>query len=469
MTLSFTINGTTVTPVISARTVSAAGADTGEAEVTVVDSSTNRGFSPGDPMTISWDAGPTFTGEVIGRPSRSNGRLTYRGAGGTLPLKHINVYRTVFDEDSGTVVSQLINKESKVLSKTNVHVGDDPSNWDSIAPIAEPYDGGRAGLYESGTDLLFIGCRSGHSDELRTTYSSVPTAALEDGFLELDTRIISPLVAEWSLIVELQDGSGTSYRWTADLEQGPQRYTLSVEDAEPEDSGLDNNELRYRFVPDAVVATPTGFLIDDARTVPFRLSDRGSSIDAANVETTDRKIFRRFDGSLGSAIDTLATEDQASWWVQNDSVAYQPGVASKDTTQEIIDGSTAVVAVDADRDFESVRNEILVQGDSGIESIARSTQSIEQYGRKRSEKVSDPQLVRDAEAEDRAEGELDDQAFDDAAVTFTIANLDFAGVQDGQRIDVTWPDEDISGTRDVLAVEARSDGTVDVTVADTTV
>jgi len=470
MTLTLDIAGSTITPVIDARTVSAEGLDTGEATVTVRNTATNRSVSPGDEVTIDWDAGPQWNGELVELQKEPGERLTYVAEGEALPLKHEQVYRVFYEADSGDVVTDLVTESVEELPLTEIHSGDDPSNWASIAPVAEPYSGGRAGLYDFGTDLLFLGCRANHESELRTTYSSVPTDAIEDGFFELETRIIAPFVAEWDLTVELKTSGGDSYRWQPELQEGANTYVLVAEDADPQDSGLSGGELRYRFQPNGVVAQNTGFFLDHAATVPFRTSARSTDLDANDVPTTGRTITRRFDESVGEAIDTLATEDQAAWYIDNNTVTYEPGTPPTDTSvPTITEGATPVVNTTEDRDFESIVNEIVVAGGEGVEHVARDQGSISQYNRKRPDRVGDPQLRTESGAEARADGELADRAYDDAAVTFDIADLSYAGLTAGQRVDIDYSSVDITSERQVLAVEATLNGICSVTVEDTTV
>jgi len=470
MTLTLNVDNTTITPVIDARTVSVAGRDTGEAKIVVRDTSTTRDVSPGDPVEVTWDAGPTWAGELVKQEVAPGGRLTYVAFGSALDLKHEQAYRVFYEADSGHVVRDLVTETTEDLPRTEIHSGDDPGNWESIAPVAEPYSGGRAGLYDFGTDLLFLGCRAGHDTELRTTYDSVGSDPIEDGFFDLETRIIAPFVAEWELLIELRTPDGDSYRWSPTLREGANTYVLTAEDAEPEDSGLSRGALRYRFRPNGVVAQSTGFMLDNAATVPFRTSSRSIDIDAAGVETTGRTITRRFDQSVADAIDTLAIEDEAALYIEDGSVQFEPGTPDVDTSVATIEaGATPVVEVQETRDFESVVNEIVVTGGEGVEHVARDQGSINAYGRKRPDKVGDPQLRDTDAAEARADGELAERAFKDAVVTFGIADLSYARLTAGKHVDVDYSSADVVGERKVVAVEARHNGIVNVSVADTTV
>ena len=456
-----TIGGVQPSKVISVVADQKPDSDLGEAVVTMVDTATNRSaFGPGDAVAIDWGSGIQWDGEVVGQPSQSNGRLRYRALGELLPFKHEQAYRVFYNTESSEAVKQLATERTEQLNAVQIHAGDDPGNWTSIAPIAEPYAGDRAGLYDYGTDLLVLGARGGHSGELRTTYDDVPTDAVVDGLFELRTRVVVPATVAnyWSLLVEFRDDAGTRYRWDVALDPGSTTYTLAAGDAEPADSGLATNELRYRLFPNGVVAQLTAIGIDHAETIPFATSARSNPPSTSGVESTGRPITRRIDGSVGAAIEELATEDGATWGLDGNTLRYEPGGPSS-VSVLAIDSSTPIRSVEVDRDYESVRNVVQVVGDDGVEILEREQASVDFYGPARAETVNDPSIKTETAARARARGILDERAWNDASVSFAIPDLSFAQLSPGDRLPVTYQPEGLNGTYRVERVAVQPDGT----------
>jgi len=442
------------------------GTTTGQAAITVVDTAFNRDFAPEDTIEINFDAGVSWTGEVTKKQSRSSGRLTISGQGDLLDFKHGQAFRVFYETESSEAVRQLVTEETEQLPETLIHTGDDPSNWESAAPVAEPYAGGRAGLYDFGTDMLFLGAREGRGAEIRTTYTSVSTEAIEDGFFEFNTRLITTdLASIWDLTIELRTPSGTSYRWEPDIKQGAATYELPAEDATAEDSGLNDGELRYRLTPSGTTAGPVGLFIDHASTIPFRTSPRSTAPTIDTIASSGRDITRRVDGAIGRAVEEFATEDNAGWTLNQSGFSYLPGEdLQTDSTLSIDRNSTPLVNVDAPRDFESVRNVVVVTGAQGIE-VQRSNQaSIDFYGRTRPESLSDPAIQTVDEAEERGDGFLEEEAWNDALVSYEIADLSYAQLNAAETVPVTDPDEGLDGEYEIDEIEVSTSGTVTVTV-----
>lgn len=466
---SVSISGIQPESVLDVSTGSNSGDQLDEASIVVRDTATNRQFRPGDDVEIDFGTGLKWTGSVSGRPAVSNGRLTYKALGKLLPLKHEQAFRVFYQEDSATVVEKLATEQTEQLPKVLVHTGDDPSQWRSRAPVAEPYKGGRAGLYDFGSDMLFLGARAGRHAEIQTTFENVQSGAIADGFFELKTRLItSDISGLWSLVVELRTSSGESYRWTPTLRSGEHTYELAAEDATPTDSGLNDGELRYRFVPSGTTAEPFGVFLDHAATIPFRTEQRPNA-PTVDAENSRRTITRRVDGSVGRTIADIATEDSATWYLDDGTLVYRPGGSAESASLSIRQGEDPITNVDTDADYESIRNEVVVQGQDNIEVVVRDQASIDFYGpTPRPEPIVDPSLTSEADAERRGEGFLEDRAWNDAEITFTLADLSYVQLTTDTDVTVNYPPRGLDGTYTVADVDAKSNGEVDVTIVAST-
>lgn len=464
---SVTIGGLSPDRVVDVEAVSSAGTELGTATITAGDTQNNRSFQPGEDIQIDFGNGVSWEGAVTGQPTSSDGTVKITGHGNLLSFKHGQIYRVFYETESSEAVRSLVTEQTQQLAETLVHTGDDPANWTSSAPVAERYAGQRAGLYDYGTDLLFLGAREGYSGELRTTYESVPSDAIEDGFFDLNTRLITTdLAGIWSLVIELKTPGGDSYRWSPDIRQGAHTYQLKADEATNEDSGLDAGEMRYRLIAQGITAQPAGLFIDHAATIPFTTQSRTDPVTIDTIESSGREITRRFDSAIGRAVDELATEDDAGWKYDEDGFSYLPGDEIQSSSALSIErGTTPIVSVSADRDYESVRNEVVVQGGGTIEEVVRDQASIDYYGPlPRPEAIVDPSIQSAEEAIDRGEGFLDERAWNDAEITYTLGDLAYANISADTQLPVTDAEEGLDGTYTVGSVTVSSNGTVSITV-----
>lgn len=445
------------------------GAEAGDeldyCEVTVPnDSATRSAAAPSTSITLSESGVDTFVGEVSGRPSPQDDRLVINGLGKRRGLLHREAHQVLYDVRSSEAVKTLATEQAKALPKTPIHVGSDLTDWSFSAPVSQLYSGARAGLYDWGTDLVFVGARSGYAKPLTATYGNVTDRAIEDGIFELDTRLlINDAGNIFDLEVELVTPGGTTYVWEPEIPTtGFHTYRLKAEDATTDGQVSESGTLQYRFVPSGQLAQNTGIWIDSAHTIPFRRGAAPNAPSTGGVQQTDRRVTRRIDGPVAAVLSDLATEDQFDWWIESDDLHYQPDRGVERGLS--IDTSTPVIETDVDRDFESIRNEVTVIGAGDIEATVRDQSSIQFYGERITLQETDRTLQSEVEARARAEGILADRAFDDTLATFVIGDRSYRQLTAGQRVNVDWPRQDLSGTFEVDTLTI-DDSTVAVTIA----
>jgi len=139
---------------------------------------------------------------------------------------------------------------------------------------------------------------------------------------------------------------------------------------------------------------------------------------------------------------------------------YKPsGGASSGLTIDESDGSLNAVAYSIDRDFD-VRNQVTIQGKDDLRASFESTQSINFYNERapKEEPIDDPSIRTEEQAKRRARGFLEENAFDDGALSFTIANSDFRDVQPGQSMPVVWPSEGVDDIFVVSSIDTTTKG-----------
>jgi len=400
----------------------------------------------------------TWRGYVTAiRTGESSQRLLIDALETRLELKHRDLHQVFYDVRSSRAVELAATTQAQALDKTEIHTGDNLTEWTSNAPVFQLYNGTRAGLYNWGTDLVVVGARQGHTTALTATYHDVTAAAIEDGIFDLSTRIlVNDRGAGWDTEVELVTPDGTTYVWTPETPtSGFESLTLRAEDADPDAGQLDaTGALQYRFLPRAQLANNTAILIDNAHSKPFRRSDRPTALSTDGVQQTERRITRRVDVSAGRFIQDLAIEDQYEVWTDGNVLHYEPDNGAPPL--EISPSTTPVVSIDDERDYESIRNIVTVQGADDIEVTRKDQGSIAFYGpNPRPEVLIDKSIQSENEAAARAEGYLADHARDDASVSFTILDDSYADLQAEDQIPVDWPAINLSGTVSVADVTTQ--------------
>lgn len=454
---SITIGGSTPEQVLDVSTSDGRQSELGSCTIVLQDTATNRSVTePGDPISITRNAAPNFTGYVTSEPSNSNGRLIVKGIESRIELKHETVTQVFYEQTRADAIRQLVQYRARPLTRTTVHTGSNANAWHSDAPVAERYGGTRAGLYDWGTDLVFVGARSGFDGTLRLTYDDVSASAIRDGIYELRTGITANDPGGiWDLEVELVTLDGRTYVWQPDLQSGSREYRLAAEQAHPDGRCRDTGVLQYRFTSNGQIAQNWGAFVDSAHTFPFLLEDRPSNIDPSGVKDTEGTIRRRVDDPAAVVVDDFATEDEATWWTDaNDVLHYRPGTAPS-SGLSIEAGQTPVTSVDVERDYESIRNVVTVEYGNGETVTVDDPTSVGFYGPVPRREPLQPGLETEDEAIEHGEGYLSEHAWDDALATFAIADLDYASLRAGERIDVTWPAESLDGSYVVDSVDAE--------------
>jgi len=468
MSFTVTVDGTTVDGLFE---VSYEGADTdklGTAEVQVKNNAFNRAFEFGDEVIIQRDGSTEWTGYLEKKlPTGSrNLKLNLTARDKREELQFTEVHRPWFDTDSGQVVRDMVNSEVQPRSPVLVHTGDDLTDWNSTIPVFELADLPAVSFQNYGTDLLFCYWGEGASGSYSATYDGVPASAVNDAeILWFETRyLFNNAGAFFSAEVELRDGDGNSMVWDLPVPDGTEFQTarLPLEEATTTGAELSGSlELEYRIDIEGSLPEARAGVIDYGRTRPFGTSSRNTGVSTANVQTTDRDITRRFDASIFEAIAQLAVEDGAVSFVDEaDDVHYEP---SGDTgaPESITYSSTRVVKVEPNRDATGITNKVVVQGANDLQIPLKSSASISFYGVSARERpLVNKETQNKQELRDYGEGYLDEEAWNDTDVTFTIADSAYEDVQVGQSIFVDWTPEDLNGFFTVSEVRTDSAGRV---------
>jgi len=446
-----TINGTQLDGVRQVQATDNSSGTLGRAEIVVQDSPTVRSLtSPGATVTIP-QPGADWTGYVDGESVTGRWRtiraIEYRGELRASPL-----HTVFYDVPRSEGVTLAATTETEQRNLTPIHVGSSTTDWSFRAPVAELYAGTRAGLYNWGTDNIFLAAREGHSQTLTATYSNVTTDQIRDGIFSLQTRLlVNDRGAGWDTEIELVTPGGTTYLWEPTTPSTFRTLELPAEEATTDGQVSQTGTLQYRFSPRASLTAPTGIMIDNAHTIPFDRVNRDNDLTTNGVEATSDSIRRRVDVPVGQFLNVMATEADREWWVDDQDLQFTDSGGSQgleiSTDQPVFD-------VEDDRDYQAVRNVVEVQGADGVGVTVREPTSISFYGPvPRREPIVDKSIQSAAEARERGEGFLADNAFDDGSITFSILDERYQRLSAEDLIPVDWPRLDLNGIFTVDSVD----------------
>lgn len=472
------VNGSVLPDVVDISYGKDSGDTIGTAELTVANTPSNRAMiSSGDTVDIFESTSDGFdkkwSGEVITKPSNASRRgltLELEVESTAAQLEYAKVNRPFIELSTGDMIRQAVEKiRDPSVSEVFAYEGTTVSGWNGNAPDLSLI-GDDAGVISRGDDGLYAGLPESGTGEYAVEYTDLTSDAVPGRRIEkVETRLlINDTGGMFDGVVILVDDDGIRYEWDLDLvgAQEFKTYELAVEDADVT-SGAGDKRIRFEFTTDGTIPEERAFAIDYIKTVPFDLIDREIGV-TTNISDTDFVTTRRVDGSVLKMVDNFATEDGATAYVDKENVLnyLSDGDTSADVGISYYDPSLNVVDVSVDRDFD-VRNRVTVQGKDGIQASYEDTGSIQFYNTEapKEEPINDPSLRTREQLRRRARGFLNDKAWDDGALSFTIGNSEFLDVEPGQVMPVDWPPEDISGIFQVGSVNRTASGYANVSLS----
>lgn len=469
MSLRVYIGGEEVSGLIDVNTSGADAEELGTAEIQVTNTQENRDYGYGEEVVVERDGETDWTGYLEGKPSAGTRELKIEltARDKREALQYEEVHRPFYDRDSGTAIREAIEFETEPRNPTTIFNGSSTSGFDSSVPTFELADLPGQSLEERGWDLLYLHWAENAGGTYRVTYSGVPeTAAGDANLLWFDTRLMFNNVGGYfSVEVELRDHGGNNYVWNPEVPERPEfeTFRLKPEEADPDGQLTTDGTLQYRIDIDGYLSEPRAGLIDYARARVFGHSERDLGVDVSGVEETGRSIVRRVDGSILEFIQSLTVEEGATSFIDESDTLRFETAGDTNAPVEIVHGFTRVVDLDTDRNATNITNSVVAQGAGSLQREYQSSSSVEFYGvSRRQEPLVDKQIQRESELEDFAEGYLADEAWEDTAATFTVADPEFRNVRIGQAIFIDWPPANLQGTFIVSEVSSDSAGRIDI-------
>jgi hypothetical protein len=469
------IEGSPLTEVSHVNRINGDESELGKAAVEVANIPANRAVESGDDGRILRNGDEIFRGKVTKAPTKgqTGEQIEYTLKDKRVVLEYIESHRPYYQMDPGAIIREAINKQADVRSPVTVSVADNTSNWSTNIPEFGTIGSAPKQLYEFGSDALFAGWRGGSEGDYHLTYTNVPSSAIPgDGqIVRLTTRmLVNNRGSQVETEVDLRDNAGNNYIWQ------PERtlfnydsYEFLAENAETTatiGSKLQTDgAIQFRFNLKGELPEPRAVSIDHIETLPFALKSRTTSLSTNNVQNTGNTITRRLDESVLTTLKTFAVEEQyASWVDTNDDLHFEPA-GSIGSGNDIVRGTTSVTDAEFNRDYDEIVNKVTVQGAEEIQVTAVDNASVKFYGlSEREEQIVDSEIQTEAEAERRATGFLQENAWDDGAMSFEIADATYENVRVGQTIKVEWPPENINNDYVVSSVETDVNGFVTVNI-----
>lgn len=453
----------------------------GTARVIAANTQANRNIDYSQEAEVFRNGVSEYLGFVTKKPSlgSTSERLEFTIADQRVELRYIEAHRPFYQMDPGAILREGITETATVKSPVSIHRGSSTSDWSSDTPEFGLVSASAQQLQDEGSDVLGMGFPEGSTGTYEAIYSGVPSDAIPgDGqIIRLTTRMLANSFGDqFSVEVELNDNAGNTYVWPLErVDSNFKTYSFAAEDAQPSSTldgasvhGVDGT-LVYRVNLKGSLSENRAIALDYANTLPFDLNSRSTEVGVGAVEDVGTVITRRFDENLMEMLASLGEEfGHTSWVDDTDTLHFEPAGASN-APLNISYQNTPVFEVNVDRDSDQIVNRVTVQGGEGaggekILVTASDSASIEFYGlAPREQQVVDKNLQTQADARRKAEGFLAEHAWDDVALSFRIADRNYADTRVGQAITVTWPPEDITAeTYTVSSVEQHDDGSVTV-------
>jgi len=472
------VDGIQATQVIDISYADSYDGGIGKATVTVANTDANRTlFQPGSTVELvrQSDGETVWSGEVNGKPSNTSKRnlkLDVEVEAKSGALEYINVDRPFIEMTNAEVLRESVEKERDPEVTTEfVHKGSSVSGWSSNGVDLE-LSNTPTELHKFGFDVIYVGVETNTEDPVFAEYDFDPSLIPERRFFRLDSRIIvNNQGGVFDLRISITDEGGIRYEWEPDTTGVSEfdLYELPVEDATVT-TGHTPGKLRYEVIPNGTVPENRAFAIDHAKAVRFRLLDRDVGV-TTDIEDTSFTTTRRLSASVLELVDRFATEDGYTGFVtETNTLEYKPSGAVR-APFDIDENGTEVDVVDisVNRDYD-VRNRVTVQGKGDIQVSFEDTASIQFYNAEvpKQEPIDNPDLITEEQAKRRARGYLNDNAWEDSAITVTVADPRADDVKPGMLMGITYPSEGVDGDFVVGGVSKNASRTTEISLSGTT-
>jgi hypothetical protein len=471
------VDGVRVTNLIDVEYDKTSGGSIGTATVTVANTDTNRSLfeSGAEVEVVDPNTGvKTWTGEVNQKPSNTQNRnltleITAESKMGA--LEYANVDRPFIELTNAEVLRESVAKEADPEVREdfiNESVDSDlwVSNGDEIQESSTDRRLGKNGPY-----ILYVQINEGRTDTVFAERDFDPSIIPGRRLKRLESRfIVNNTGGTFDVKLSVTDADGIKYEFEPD-EAGLSKLQERKFEVEEATITTGNEPGKLRFEVTAKDETPENraFGIDFNKAFTFRLVDRNIGV-TTDIEDTDFATTRVLSKSIAEMVDDFSVEDGYVGYVTSDKVLKYKQVNTRAPFD--IDTSTndvLVTDITIDRDFD-VRNRVTIDGAEGVKASFEDTASIQFYNEEapKSEPIENPNIRTQEQARKRARGYLNDNAWEDSAITLTVVDPRTKEVEVGDLMGITIPSEDVDGDFVIDSIMLNTDGTRTLSVTGTT-
>lgn len=483
-TYQITADGITVTRVVDVSYSNTSNGEVGSATITVANTEGNRAlFQPGAKVNVfeedtsnpgTYDK--VWAGEVNGKPSdtsRRNLTLQVEAESKSGALEYISVDRPFIEMSNSEVLREAVDKtRDPEVRNEFIHKGSSLTSWSSNAANFS-LTSSPSNIQKFGSDAVYCGIPRASTGTTYAEYSFDPSKVPGRRLFRLETRLlVNNRGGVFDVTVSITDEDGIRFEWNVDTTGISEfkNYELAVEDANVSTGGSPGT-LRYEVAAnDSKVPEDRAFAIDHAKSVTFRLLDRDVGV-TTDIEETEFKTTRRVSTSVLNLLDRFRVEDGYVGRVTSDNtLIYEPDGSTRAPFDVVYgSGDVDVVDISVNRDYD-VRNRVTVQGKDDVQVSFEDTASIQFYNAEvpKQEPIDNPSIRTIEQARRRARGYLNENAWEDGAITVTVADPRSKQVEAGQVMGFDWEPEGLDGDFTVDSVSRKSSGLTEISVSGST-
>lgn len=386
-------------------------------------------LSLNEEITIKENNTPVFKGDISKIPTEDRkGTKTIRVYGDYAKLFDFQSNgRVFFKEDSGNVMSDLINQNIEIQNRNVLFDGS------SLTPVSTSgFDYVELGDFrqihpeEFGDDSVVCGLQKDNAGSYHLTIDNV--GIKNDELLKLGTRFyINNLSGEFDLEIEYREND-KNFIWYLPDADGIVDIDLNPAQASSTPQLVDqtqlstNGTIQFRLQSTKLIGR-RALGIDGITAISANVVNRNVPFNTIDIPTTGREITRKFNENVSEVLFELSREEQGNIITTPDGTVKLKQAFSNQSDLEITD-STDVFDFYRDADLNAIVNRVVVEGD-GFTIARKEPNSIQFYDTTNTESIRDPSIKNKSDAEDKATEFLRENAFVDTQLEVILPLFDY--------------------------------------------
>lgn len=465
------VDGIEATDIIDISFGKETGDSIGTAELTVSNTDVARAqFRSGSDVVI-YEQSPdgtfeaSWSGEVIGTPSnvsRRNMTLEIEAETKTAQLEYAKINRPFIERTSSEMVELAVSETVAPTAQT-VQVTDG-SSLDGVSSNGDNFEFLDTGsdIVRFGDNAIYADVNRNHEGDLYVEFDVPVDAIPERRILKAKPRlVVNNGGGIFDVTLTAVDAGGIQYKWDIAAD-GAGEYLDADYPVEEADitTGATPGTVRLTLSNTKPIPESRAVAIDAIEFATFRTDTRDIGIEVV-AEDTEFRSTKRIDKSILELVSELSEEEGYENYVStDDTLRFEPvGIENAPVEIDENDPESGIVDIEVDRDFD-VRNRVTIQGRGDLQASFEDAASIQFYNvnSPKEEAIDAPSLRTREQLRRRARGYLNENAWDDTAITIKAIGSKYRDVKRGQAIPITVPSEDVEGTFVVSSTGRTNEG-----------